>query len=97
MISICGENKQNYQKNLEFGETLELLKISKHCILELQVYYDENDKEIYNISIESNNDGLISNTVDYFETRDIEEAKNFYKSIVNMFKQIKEADKNASK
>ena len=97
MVSICGEGKQEYTM-LSFGETLMSCKIDKWNILEMQVCYDENNQEVYNISIESNDQiGLISNTVDYFETTDIEEAKSFYESIINMFKQVKEAGKNAKK
>lgn len=97
MVSICGEGKQEYN-TLDFGETLMSYKINKWNILEMQVYYDENNREVYNISIESNDKiGLISNTVDYFETRGVNEAKAVYETIKNMFKQVKEADKNARK
>lgn len=89
MISICGENKIDY-KTLEFGETLEIYKVSPNHILELQVYYDENGDSVYNISIEENDDtGLLSITTDYFETRMLKEARAFFESLRNMLKQTK--------
>lgn len=75
---------------LEFINTIESTQISEHSYIVMQEYADENDKSIYNVSIEESDDGLFSETTDLFETRDEEKALSFYQILVKIYNYGKE-------
>ena len=70
---------------LEFIGTIESRKIAKHSYIVMQKYIDEDNKSIYNLSIEESDDGLFSETTDLFETKDEEKALSFYKILVKIY------------
>ena len=75
---------------LEFINTIESTQISEHSYIVMKEYADENDKSIYNVSIEESDDGLFSETTDLFETRDEEKALSFYQILVKIYNYGKE-------
>lgn len=70
---------------MEFIGTIESRRIAKHSYIIMQEYIDEDNKSIYNVSIEESDDGLFSETTDLFETRDEEKALSFYKVLVKIY------------
>lgn len=70
---------------LEFIRTIESKKIANYSYIVMQEYVDEDDKSIYNVSIEESDDGLFSKTTDLFETRDEAKALSFYKILVKIY------------
>lgn len=75
---------------LEFIGTIESKRIAKHSYIVIQEYIDEDNKSIYNVSLEESDDGLFSETTDLFETRDEAEASSFYKTLVKIYNYGKE-------
>lgn len=70
---------------LEFIGTIESKRIAEHSYIVMQKYIDEDNKSIYNVSIEESDDGLFSETTDLFETKDKEKALSFYKILVKIY------------
>lgn len=70
---------------MEFIRTIESKKIAHYSYIVMQEYVDEDDKSIYNVSIEESDDGLFSETTDLFETRDEEKALSFYKVLIKIY------------
>lgn len=70
---------------LEFIGTIESRKIAKHSYIVMQEYIDEDNKSIYNVSIEESDNGLFSETTDLFETEDEGRALSFYKILVKIY------------
>lgn len=70
---------------MEFIGTIESRRIAKHSYIVMQEYIDEDNKSIYNVSIEESDNGLFSETTDLFETRDEEKALSFYKVLVKIY------------
>lgn len=70
---------------LEFVGTIESRRIAKHSYIVMQEYIDEDNKSIYNVSIEESDDGLFSETTDLFETKYEEKASSFYKILVKIY------------
>ena len=75
---------------LEFVGTIESRKIAKHSYIVMQKYIDEDNKSIYNVSIEESDDGLFSETTDLFETEDEAKALSFYQILVKIYNYGKE-------
>lgn len=75
---------------LEFIRTVESKKIAKYSYIVMQEYADEDDKSIYNVSIEESEDGFFSETTDLFETEDEAQALSFYKMLVKIYNYGKE-------
>lgn len=75
---------------LEFIRTIESKKIANYSYIVMQEYVDENDKSIYNVSIEESEDGFISETTDLFETEDEAKALSFYKTLTKIYNYGKE-------
>lgn len=69
----------------EFIGTIESKKIAKHSYIVMQEYIDEDNKSIYNVSIEESDNGLFSETTDLFETKDEGKALSFYKILVKIY------------
>lgn len=70
---------------LRFIGTVESRRIAKHSYIAIREYIDEDDKSIYNVSIEESDDGLFSETTDLFETKDEAKASSFYKILVKIY------------
>lgn len=67
---------------MEFIDTLDSCKFGDYTIVR-QEYLDENEKTIYNVSIECDFDnGLLTKTLDIFESESDEESAKFYEFIV---------------
>ena len=80
----------NNESELEFVENIESTQISEYSYIVVQEYADENDKSIYNVSIEESEDGFISETTDLFETEDEAQALSFYETLVKIYNYGKE-------
>ena len=77
---------------LEFLNTLEVTQIAEYSYIVMQEYYAvEEDKSVYNVSLEESEDGLISYTTDLFETEDKAKALSFYQTLVIIYNYGKEA------
>lgn len=67
---------------MEFIYTLDSFKLGDYTIVR-QEYLDENEKTIYNVSIECDFDnGLLTKTLYIFESESDEESAKFYDFIV---------------
>ena len=76
---------------LEFLNTVEVTQIAEHSYIVMQEYYAvEEDKSVYNVSLEESEDGLISYTTDLFETEDKAKALSFYQTLVIIYNYGKE-------
>ena len=77
---------------LEFLNTLEVTQIAEYSYIVMQEYYAvEEDKSVYNVSLEESEDGLISYTTDLFETEDKAKALSFYQTLVIIYNHGKAA------
>lgn len=86
MITLCKDNKQELSGNLSFGETLKSKTFGKTTLV-LQLYYDEEDQLIYNISFENKKEqDFLSVTTDMFETKVFKEAEDVFDALVNLIK-----------
>ena len=72
-------------KQLNFIETVYTEKLSNHLSLVLQTYSGEDDKLIYNVSLEKDPYELISTTTDLYETYDLEKAKGFFDNLMEIY------------
>ena len=79
---------------LEFLNTVEVTQIAEHSYIVMQEYADEEDKSVYNVSLEESEDGFISHTTDLFETEDKSKALSFYQTLVIIYNYGKEASRD---
>ena len=71
---------------MEFVETLDSYKFGDFTIVR-QVYEDDCEKEIYNVSIECDfNNGLLTKTLDIYETKDEKESSRYYSNLIQTIK-----------
>lgn len=79
-------------KELSFNETLERKNYGSFILLE-QWYTEfddetEEEKEIYNVSIEYMVDITFSHTLDLFESYDLEETKTYFNMLANNIEKV---------
>lgn len=74
LASLCD------RRDLYFDSTLDIFEVDEESRLLLEVYTDADTEEhIYRVSVEKGKVGdIITNTITYLETDDIEEAKEFF-------------------
>lgn len=65
-----------------FNETLETTNFANFAIV-LQSYTDNNNRDIYNVSIEYNVDNFYTSTLDIYEARNLKLAKKYYQDMID--------------
>lgn len=69
---------------MEFVETVESIQLGD-CTIVIEEYEDENEKLIYNVSIEFNN-GIFTRTLDIFESRSLKKTIKYYNIVLDNIK-----------
>ena len=73
--------------SLDFVETIEERKYGSFYIL-LQEYTDENDKAVYNVSLEFTVDENLSKTLDLAESYSLEDMQKYFNTLVKNIENV---------
>ena len=73
--------------SLDFVETIEERKYGSFYIL-LQEYTDENDKAVYNVSLEFMVDESLSKTLDLAESYSLEDMQKYFNTLVKNIENV---------
>lgn len=73
--------------SLDFVETIEERKYGSFYIL-LQEYADENDKAVYNVSLEFMVDENLSKTLDLAESYSLEDMQKYFNTLVKNIESV---------
>lgn len=73
--------------SLDFVETIEEKKYGSFYIL-LQEYTDENDKAVYNVSLEFMVDENLSKTLDLAESYSLEDMQKYFSILVENIESV---------
>lgn len=73
--------------SLDFVETIEEKKYGSFYIL-LQEYTDENDKAVYNVSLEFMVDENLSKTLDLAESYSLEDMQKYFNTLVKNIENV---------
>lgn len=73
--------------SLDFVETIEERKYGSFYIL-LQEYIDENDKAVYNVSLEFMVDENLSKTLDLAESYSLEDMQKYFNTLVKNIESV---------
>lgn len=73
--------------SLDFVETIEERKYGSFYIL-LQEYTDENDKAVYNVSLEFMVDENLSKTLDLAESYGLEDMQKYFNTLVKNIESV---------
>lgn len=73
--------------SLDFVETIEERKYGSFYIL-LQEYTDENDKAVYNVSLEFMVDENLSKTLDLAESYNLEDMQKYFNTLVKNIESV---------
>ena len=73
--------------SLDFVETIEERKYGSFYIL-LQEYTDENDKAVYNVSLEFIVDENLSKTLDLAESYSLEDMQKYFNTLVKNIESV---------
>lgn len=73
--------------SLDFVETIEERKYGSFYIL-LQEYTDENDKAVYNVSLEFMVDESLSKTLDLAESYNMEDMQKYFNTLTKNIEMV---------
>ena len=73
--------------SLDFVETIKERKYGSFYIL-LQEYTDENDKAVYNVSLEFTVDENLSKTLDLAESYSLEDMQKYFNTLVKNIENV---------
>lgn len=84
---ILNEGFGDWIMSLDFVETIEERKYGSFYIL-LQEYTDENDKAVYNVSLEFMVDENLSKTLDLAESYNLEDMQKYFNTLVKNIESV---------